>query len=400
MWLTARTVRGPWAPRLGSARQLRATASRRELEGGDEQPAASSRQCERRADGLRQHDAGRADRLPRRPGLLLVSAPSTLLWAHNTDSDVFRLGKNGRVYYLVAGRWFSAPDFQGPWTFATPTLPADFARIPVEHARSRVLASVPGTPQAAEAVVLAQLPQTATVDRRQLKAPDVRYQGEPQFVRIESTAVRSRDQHRPRCAARGRPLLSMRSGCLVRRGDAAGRMGSGRGHSRRDLRHPRQLPRTPRHLRHRGRHRQRSGDVCDGAGLQRRDGGVGLRGVGHGLLLRALRLVLAGCIRSTTHTHSPTGRQRGTARGPARTNEARRPMGHTAASRRRRATTRRPASTREARWRGAPTARTARRRRGTRAPAPMVRRVRDRASTAAGDHRMCNAATTGRRPRA
>ncbi len=33
-----------------------------------------------------------------------------LLWVGNTESDVFRLGKAGSLYYLVAGRWFSAPD--------------------------------------------------------------------------------------------------------------------------------------------------------------------------------------------------------------------------------------------------------------------------------------------------
>jgi hypothetical protein len=56
-----------------------------------------------------------------------VTVPGTgLLWVSNTDSDVFRAGKAGAVYYLVAGRWFSAADFTGPWTFATPTLPADF----------------------------------------------------------------------------------------------------------------------------------------------------------------------------------------------------------------------------------------------------------------------------------
>ena len=58
----------------------------------------------------------------------------------NTESDVFRAEEKGAIYYLVSGRWFSAPDFKGPWTFATPTLPADFAKIPLEHPRSRVLA--------------------------------------------------------------------------------------------------------------------------------------------------------------------------------------------------------------------------------------------------------------------
>ena len=65
------------------------------------------------------------------------------MWVSNSESDVFRVGKTGLIYYLVAGRWFSAQDFTGPWTFATLTLPEDFKKIPLEHDRSRVLAAVP-----------------------------------------------------------------------------------------------------------------------------------------------------------------------------------------------------------------------------------------------------------------
>jgi hypothetical protein len=112
-----------------------------------------------------------------------------LLWVRNTDADLFRLGSTGPVYYLVAGRWFSAPDFKGPWTFASPSLPDDFKKIPLEHERSRVLASVPGTMQAAEAVLLAQVPQTARVNKKEIKAPEVAYQGEPKFEPIPTTTV-------------------------------------------------------------------------------------------------------------------------------------------------------------------------------------------------------------------
>ncbi len=112
--------------------------------------------------------------------ILLTGAPAYrpvqgtgLQWVSNTESDVFRMGTTGAVYYLVAGRWFTASDFTGPWTFATPTLPADFKKIPLEHERSRVLASVPGTDEAIEAVLLAQIPQTARVNKKETKAPDV-----------------------------------------------------------------------------------------------------------------------------------------------------------------------------------------------------------------------------------
>jgi hypothetical protein len=116
--------------------------------------------------------------------------PNTgLLWISNTESDLFRLGKDGPVYYLVAGRWFMAPGLGGHWTFATPSLPEDFKRISLEHPRSRVLASVPGTQQAAEAVLLAGIPQFARVNKKELKAPEVAYNGEPQYENIQGTQL-------------------------------------------------------------------------------------------------------------------------------------------------------------------------------------------------------------------
>jgi uncharacterized membrane protein YgcG len=119
-----------------------------------------------------------------------VPVPGTkLLWISNTESDVFRLGETGPVFYLVAGRWFRAPNLNGNWVFATPDLPEDFKKISPEHPRSRVLASVPGTDQAAEAVLLAQVPQIARVNKQEIKAPEVIYQGEPKFEAIPGTQL-------------------------------------------------------------------------------------------------------------------------------------------------------------------------------------------------------------------
>ena len=123
------------------------------------------------------------------PNYVLVDGTQNLLWVSNTESDVFRMGKTGPVYFLVSGRWFSAPEFTGPWTFATPNMPEVFQTIPLEHPRSRVLAAVPGTQQAAEAVLLAQVPQTARVNKKEVKAPEVAYQGDPKFEPIEKTKV-------------------------------------------------------------------------------------------------------------------------------------------------------------------------------------------------------------------
>jgi hypothetical protein len=118
-----------------------------------------------------------------------VDDTTNLYWVSNTESDVFREGKTGSVYYLVTGRWFRAPDFTGPWAFASLDMPEDFKKISLEHERSRVLASVPGTTQAAEAVLLAQVPETARIDKKTVKAPQVVYQGEPKFEPIEKTSL-------------------------------------------------------------------------------------------------------------------------------------------------------------------------------------------------------------------
>lgn len=187
-WLKASALEGPWTPAgtlPGSFAKLPAEANWKDVKA-----AVPGR-------------ALKAAAVPKvfvttKPGELLLLAGSPnylsiagtgLLWVSNTESDVFRLGKTGPVYYLVTGRWFSAPDFTGPWTFATPSLPDDFKKIPLEHDRSRVLASVPGTDEAAEAVLLASIPQTARVNKKDVKAPDVAYQGDAKFVAIDQTTV-------------------------------------------------------------------------------------------------------------------------------------------------------------------------------------------------------------------
>ncbi|MBV9749738.1 MAG: hypothetical protein JO157_13085, partial [Acetobacteraceae bacterium] len=74
----------------------------------------------------------------------------------------------------------------GPWTFATPDLPADFARIPPDGPKGYVLASVPGTAQAQQAVLQAAVPRQATLKRATAKL-EVTYSGAPRFKPIEGT---------------------------------------------------------------------------------------------------------------------------------------------------------------------------------------------------------------------
>jgi hypothetical protein len=95
-----------------------------------------------------------------------------------------------QFYYLTAGRWFSAMDLQGPWTYATPDLPADFAKIPASSPASAILASVPGTDEAKDAVLLAQVPTTMTVKPAEAQAKvKVEYGGDPKFEPIKGTSM-------------------------------------------------------------------------------------------------------------------------------------------------------------------------------------------------------------------
>ena len=95
---------------------------------------------------------------------------TSLSWASNTTSDLLR---DGSTYYvLLAGRWFRSASLDGPWTYvAGDSLPPDFARIPATSLAGAVLAAVPGTAQARNAVVEAQIPQTATVPPGDTYAP-------------------------------------------------------------------------------------------------------------------------------------------------------------------------------------------------------------------------------------
>lgn len=122
---------------------------------------------------------------------VFAQIPDTQLqYATNTNSVVFVYQPTRQFYYLTAGRWFSASDLQGPWTYATPNLPPDFAKIPHSSPASAILASVPGTDEAKDAVLLAQVPTTMTIKPNEAQATvKVEYAGEPKFEPIKGTSM-------------------------------------------------------------------------------------------------------------------------------------------------------------------------------------------------------------------
>jgi hypothetical protein len=113
-----------------------------------------------------------------------------LVYSTNTSTYLFLDTAMNQYYYLTGGRWFRADSLQGPWSFATTDLPADFAHIPPDHPTSVVLASVPGTDEAKDAVLLAQIPTTMIVHPAAAAANvQVSYGGSPQFEPIGGTSL-------------------------------------------------------------------------------------------------------------------------------------------------------------------------------------------------------------------
>jgi hypothetical protein len=118
-----------------------------------------------------------------------VFAPITgtqLERATNTRSPIFRLNPGSTYYYLVVGRWFSAPSLKGPWSDATSSLPTDFSNIPPDSPAGAVLAAVPGTTQAEDAALLSQVPKRPALSARQVS---VTYLGTPQFAPVAGTTM-------------------------------------------------------------------------------------------------------------------------------------------------------------------------------------------------------------------
>ncbi len=112
-----------------------------------------------------------------------------LLRVSNTDSVLFLHTGDGKLYFLVAGRWFRGGSLNGPWSAASRDLPVDFALIPDDDPAAYVKASVPGTREAQDAVLLASIPSTTTVQTTAPVTEVVTYSGAPQFVVIPSTTV-------------------------------------------------------------------------------------------------------------------------------------------------------------------------------------------------------------------
>jgi len=124
------------------------------------------------------------------PSSMTMIQDTSLFYITNTDSHLFFYLGNQHYYFLTAGRWFKTKDMASKkWSSASKDLPAEFGKIPDDHVKSSVLASVPGSEEANAAVLLASIPQKAKVDRKNATVTVV-YEGKPEFIVIQDTTVR------------------------------------------------------------------------------------------------------------------------------------------------------------------------------------------------------------------
>jgi hypothetical protein len=189
-WYIAPMPEGPWhstdyiAPDLQRARRMINSINDRD---------------EEHRDSAREGTAGIVDViLSTTPAELIqikgspifASIPGTgLQYVANSDNDIFRDSLQHQYYVLISGRWFHAGGLTGPWKYLpADSLPDDFAGIPEGSAEDRVLACVPGTQAAWEAIIDAGIPQTAMVDRRTVSTSVV-YDGPARFVPIRGTRL-------------------------------------------------------------------------------------------------------------------------------------------------------------------------------------------------------------------
>jgi hypothetical protein len=193
-WLQSTTLEGAWAA---------ATSPHPELDRAKE-VVETSGLVERGEVDLLQHatqdavgnvvvhvSATPAELIQTRGAPQVAPIHGTNLWyVTNTSQDVFLTHPKQQYYVVLSGRWYRAPSLNGPWQFvAANDLPPDFSRIPGDSPKANVLASIPGTTQAKEALIANQIPQAATVSRADGPTLDVDYDGPPKFTPIEETSL-------------------------------------------------------------------------------------------------------------------------------------------------------------------------------------------------------------------
>ena len=195
-WMEAPAVQGPWSPAEHAATKDLNNIKQGAVQTNSNQPLGNPQESMKDAqeDGVLPSvyvSTQPAELVVTQGEPQLTAIPGIdLQYVSNTGADIFFDTANQSYYVLLAGRWFQSPTLQNAqWSFVPGgTLPSAFAQIPPYSPRADVLVSVPGTPQAKEAVIANSIPQTATISRTAAKLT-VTYYGTPDFHPIQGTTM-------------------------------------------------------------------------------------------------------------------------------------------------------------------------------------------------------------------
>ena len=107
---------------------------------------------------------------------------TNLSYLNNSSNDIFLDNSSKQYYVLLSGRWYTSAVLDGRWQYVASSTHCQTSRkIPEGSPKDNVLASIAGADPYREAVMDAQIPQTAKVDRKTATA-NVTYDGElPKF---------------------------------------------------------------------------------------------------------------------------------------------------------------------------------------------------------------------------
>jgi len=188
-WMTATSLKGPWSVATAppaDLEQVRALMT----DGEEKDPHAHPQDLQQTPPATVYVSTTPAELIEIKGEPRYSPIPQTqLVYVTNTDRDLFMDIRGQMFYVLLSGRWFQSKTLQGSWSFVPGAkLPRDFSLIPPESQKGYVLASVPATRQAQEAVIANQIPQTAAVKRSEAKLK-VRYDGDPKFSPIPGTSM-------------------------------------------------------------------------------------------------------------------------------------------------------------------------------------------------------------------
>jgi hypothetical protein len=183
-WYNSIVVEGPWNPITALPKNLQSidkSIKQSEKENNIEKSAVPAKiVVSFEPTELIQSD-GRAEFTP--------LEGTGLLFMTNSEDEIFMHTDSQKYFVLISGRWYRSGALSGPWQYvAADQLPEDFANINSDSPMGSVLANVAGTEEAREAVIDAQIPQTAKVDRNNATA-SVEYDGDPKFVQVEGTSL-------------------------------------------------------------------------------------------------------------------------------------------------------------------------------------------------------------------